>query len=51
MIRVTHSKNVRSSLEYGHLLAHDLDGSFMSIAMRQLDCMEQEHDQQGSGLL
>jgi hypothetical protein len=46
-----HFKHVRRSLEYGHLLVHDLDRSWMPIAMHKLDRMEQEHDQQGSGLL
>jgi hypothetical protein len=46
-----HSKIARCSFECGHLLIHDLDRSWMSLAMHQLDRMEQEHDQQGSGLL
>lgn len=45
------SKNVRCSLEYGHLHVHDLDSYWMSHAMCQLDRVEWEHDQQGSGLL
>jgi hypothetical protein len=51
VIGVLHPKNVRCSLEYGHLLVHDLDRTRMPIAMHKLDRMEQEHDQQGSGLL
>jgi hypothetical protein len=47
----THSKIVRRSFECRDLLIHDLDRSWMSHAMHQLDRMEQEHDQQGSGLL
>ena len=39
------------SLEYGHLLVHDLGRSRMPDTMHQLDRMEREHDQQGSGLL
>jgi hypothetical protein len=44
-------KNVRLSLEYGHLLVHDLGRARMPFAMHQLDRMEQEYDQQGSCLL
>jgi hypothetical protein len=51
VIGVPHSKNLRRSLEYGHLFVLDLDRSWMPVAMHQLDRMEQEHDQQGSGLL
>ena len=47
----THSKIVRRSLECRHLLVHDLDRCRMSRAMHQLDRMEQEHGEQGSGLL
>jgi hypothetical protein len=47
----THSKIVLRSLECRHLLIHDLDRCWMSLSMHQLDRMEQEHDQQGSGLL
>jgi hypothetical protein len=50
VIRV-YSKNTRASLEYGHLLVHDLGRSRMPNAMHQLDIMEWEHDQQGSSLL
>ena len=39
------------SLQCRHLLIYDLDRSWMSLPMHQLDRMEQEHDQQGSGLL
>jgi hypothetical protein len=45
------SKNARPSLEYGHLLVHDLDRYRMPDTRRQLDRMEQEHGQQGSDLL
>jgi hypothetical protein len=45
------SKIGRHSLEYGHLLVHALDRSWMLVAMHQLHRMEQKHDQQGSGLL
>jgi hypothetical protein len=44
-------KNVRLSLEHGHLLVHDLGRAWMPNAMHQLDRMEQEYDQQGSCLL
>jgi hypothetical protein len=46
-----HFNVVRRSLECRHLLIHDLDRSWMSLAMCQLDRMEQEHRKQGSGLL
>ena len=47
-----HSKTItRCSSECRHLLIHDLDRSWMSLAMHQLDRMEQEHDKQGPGLL
>ena len=47
----THSQIVWRSSECRHLLIHDLDQSWMSLAMHQLDRMEQEHDQQVSVLL
>ncbi len=37
-------ENVRLSLEYGHLLIHDLGRSWMLDAMRQFDRMEQEYN-------
>ena len=39
------------SSECGHLLVHGLGRSWMSLPMRQLNRMEQKHDQQGPGLL
>ena len=39
------------SLEYGYMLVHDLDRSWVLATMYQLHRMEQEHNQQGSGLL
>ncbi len=47
------SKNVtvRCSSEYGHVLVHDLDRSWMPLAIHQLDRVEQEHDQQSTTLL
>jgi hypothetical protein len=50
-VGVSLSDNLRASLEYGHLLVHDLDRPWMPYAIHQLDRMEREHDQQGSGLL
>jgi RNase P/RNase MRP subunit p30 len=44
-------KNIRLSLEYGHLLVHDMGRAWMPHAMRQLNRMEQKYDQQGSCLL
>jgi hypothetical protein len=44
-------KNVRLSLEYGHLLVHVLGRAWMSNTMHQFDCLEQKYDQQGSRLL
>jgi hypothetical protein len=44
-------KNARLSLEYGHLLVHDLGRAWMSNTMHQLDRVEQEYDQQDSCLL
>ena len=48
---LTTPKNVRLSLEYGHLHVHVLDRSWMPGAMYQFDCMEQQYDRQGSCLL
>jgi len=39
------------SLECGHLLVHDLDRSWMLVAMHQLYRVGKKHDKQGSGLL
>jgi hypothetical protein len=40
----THFKIVPRSLEYGHMLVHDLGWSWMPFAMHQFDRMEQKHD-------
>jgi hypothetical protein len=37
-------KLARRSLEYRHVLVHDLGRSWMPLAMHQLNRMEQEHD-------
>ena len=41
----------RHSLEYWHMLVHDLDWPWVLDAIHQLHRMEQKHDQQGSSLL
>ena len=39
------------SLEYGHLLVHGVDRSWLLHTVHQLDHLEPQYDRQGSDLL